>query len=59
MKFSHPCTAKPLCMVSEGMAINKRTWENDNFGKVVYMGNVCGREKVNNTCENNACRNDG
>jgi hypothetical protein len=25
-------------------------WKNDSCGKVIYMGDVKGQEKVNNTC---------
>jgi hypothetical protein len=37
-------TMKPLSIVSEG------TVENDSCGKVIYMDNVQGLEKVNDTC---------
>jgi hypothetical protein len=38
------CTLKPLTIVSDGTMKNKQMWE------VIYMGNMPGPEKVNDTC---------
>jgi hypothetical protein len=38
--FTNKCTVKPLSIISEGIAKNKRMRENYS----------CGKEKVNNTC---------
>jgi len=38
-------TLKPLSIISEGTTKNER-----GCGKVIYMGDVQGPEKVNNTC---------
>jgi hypothetical protein len=41
---------KPLSIVSEGIAKNKGMRGNNSYGKVIYMGNIQGPEKVNDTC---------
>jgi hypothetical protein len=43
-------TVKPLSIISEGAAKNKRMLRNDCCRKVIYTGNVLGPEKVDNTC---------
>jgi hypothetical protein len=42
---------KPLSIISEGTTKNTQ-WvrKNGSRGKVLYMGNVQGPEKVNDTC---------
>jgi hypothetical protein len=47
--FTNKCTVKPLSIISEGIAKNKRMRENYSCRKVIYMGNVKGPEKVNDT----------
>jgi hypothetical protein len=41
---------KPLSIISEGTTKNKQIQENDSYREVIYMGDVQGPEKVNDTC---------
>jgi hypothetical protein len=41
---------KPTTIISEGTAKTKLSMRANKCGEVIYMGNVQGPEKVNDTC---------
>jgi hypothetical protein len=51
LTLSETNMVKPLSTLSKGTAKNKLCMrENYSCGRVIYMGNVQGPEKMNNTC---------
>jgi hypothetical protein len=50
MQDGEICTVKPVFVISEGTVKNKGIQKTDSCGKVMYMGDVQGPEKVVDIC---------